>query len=282
MGRYQERDRVRRENREVKSERENREVRRENREVRGERGNQRKRQKKKSHKVYAFFVLLLGCIIIGVTIFLLFYVQRITVSGNEYTTEKEIIETIRSDRFSVNTLYILGKYALGKGEMLPCMDQMKIRMETPWSLRVIVKEKPIVGYIQNGENYYYFDKEGMVVFESSALTEGIPNVEGINVGKVKLYQYLKSDDTRIFEQILETSKEVAKYGLASAKIICEGDEVCLDIGSIRVCLGKSVSAEQIAQIPPILNKLGDRAGILHLENYSETAGTITFEDNQEK
>lgn len=284
MGRYQERDRVRRENREVRSERENREIEseRENREIRGERGNQRKRQKKRSHKIYAFFVLLLGCIIIGVTVFLLFYVQRITVSGNEYTTEEEIIEAVRNDRFSVNTLYILGKYALGKGEILPCMDQMKVRMETPWSLRIIVKEKPIIGYIQNGENYDYFDKEGLIVFESSTLMEGIPCVEGINVGEVKLYQYLKSDDTRIFEQILETSREAAKYELISAKIICEGDEVCLDIGNIRVCLGKSVSAEQIAQIPPILNKLGDRAGILHLENYSESTGTITFEDNQEK
>lgn len=227
--------------------------------------------------MYAFFVLLLGCVIIGVTFFLLFYVQKITVSGNEYTTDQEIIESVRSDRYSVNSLYILGKYALEKGEVLPCLEQMKIRMKAPWSLKVTVKEKPIVGYIRNGENYDYFDKEGMIVFESLTLLEGIPYVEGIDVGEIKLYQYLKSDDTRIFEQILETSKEVAKYGLTSAKIICEGDEICLDIGSIRVCLGKNVSAEQIAQIPPILEKLGDRAGNLHLENYSETAGTITFE-----
>ena len=261
MERYQEREKVRREKREGRSDREN----------------HRKRPKKKSHKVYAFFVLLLGCVIIGVTFFLLFYVQKITVSGNEYTTDQEIIESVRSDRYSVNSLYILGKYALEKGEVLPCLEQMKIRMKAPWSLKVTVKEKPIVRYIRNGENYDYFDKEGMIVFESLTLLEGIPYVEGIDVGEIKLYQYLKSDDTRIFEQILETSKEVAKYGLTSAKIICEGDEICLDIGSIRVCLGKNVSAEQIAQIPPILEKLGDRAGNLHLENYSETAGTITFE-----
>lgn len=237
----------------------------------------KKRRKKKTHKVYAFFVLLLGCIIIVVAVFLLFYVQKITVKGNEYTTEREIIEAVRSDRYSVNTLYILGKYALGKGEVPPCLERMKVRMEAPWSLKVTVEEKPIAGYIQNGEKYAYFDKEGLVVFESAALIEGLPYIEGIDVGEIKLYQHLKSDDTRIFEQILTASKEAAKYELSSAKVICEGDEICLYIGRIRVCLGKNVSAEQIAQIPPILEKLGDREGILHLENYSQMGGTITFE-----
>lgn len=237
----------------------------------------RPRRKKKSHKIYAFFVLFLGCVIIIVAVFLLFYVQKITVKGNEYTTEQEIIEAVRNDRYSVNTLYILGKYALGKGEVPPCLQRMKVRMEAPWSLRVTVEEKPIAGYIQNGEKYAYFDKEGLIVFESAALIEGLPYIEGIDVGEIKLYQRLKSDDTRIFEQILEASKEAAKYELSSAKIVCEGDEICLDIGKIRVCLGKNVSAEQMAQVPPILEKLGEREGILHLENYSEMRGTITFE-----
>lgn len=237
----------------------------------------RPRRKKKSHKIYAFFVLFLGCVIMIVAVFLLFYVQKITVKGNEYTTEHEIIEAVRNDRYSVNTLYILGKYALGKGEVPPCLQRMKVRMEAPWSLRVTVEEKPIAGYIQNGEKYAYFDKEGLIVFESAALIEGLPYIEGIDVGEIKLYQRLKSDDTRIFEQILEASKEAAKYELSSAKIVCEGDEICLDIGKIRVCLGKNVSAEQMAQVPPILEKLGEREGILHLENYSEMRGTITFE-----
>ena len=237
----------------------------------------RPRRKKKSHKIYAFFVLFLGCVIIIVAVFLLFYVQKITVKGNEYTTEQEIIEAVRNDRYSVNTLYILGKYALGKGEVPPCLQRMKVRMEAPWSLRVTVEEKPIAGYIQNGDKYAYFDKEGLIVFESAALIEGLPYIEGIDVGEIKLYQRLKSDDTRIFEQILEASKEAAKYELSSAKIVCEGDEICLDIGKIRVCLGKNVSAEQMAQVPPILEKLGEREGILHLENYSEMKGTITFE-----
>ena len=54
-----------------------------------------------------------------------------------------------------------------------------------------------------------------------------------------------------------------------------GKDICK--GNIRACLGNQVSAEQIAQIRPILKKLGDKTGILHLESYSENNTTITFE-----
>ena len=238
----------------------------------------RRRRKKKSHRIYAFIVLFLGLAIIAAIIFLLFYVQKIEVKGNDYVTEKEIIETVQSDDFSVNALYIWGKYALGKGKTLPCLEQMKVRLKAPWSVKIEVKEKPIVGYIQNGELYDYFDKEGLVVLESSALIEGVPYIEGIGLGEVKLYEHLRSKNTKIFEQILETSREITKHDLKPDRIVCEEDVICLYVGRIRIRLGKNVSAVQIAQIAPILEKIGDKEGTLHLENYSEVQGTITFEE----
>lgn len=247
------------------------------RERSGEGPRRRKRKKKKSHRLYAFVVLVFGIAIIAVAFMLLFYVQKIEVSGNEYTAEDEIIEAVKDDRLSMNSLYILGKYALGKGTVIPCLDQMKVRMKNPWTLKVEVREKPIVGYIQNGEKYGYFDKEGLVVCESSSLMEGLPYIEGIEVGEIRLYRHLKSGDTGIFEQILETSKEVTKYELVTDRIVCEEDNICLYVGNVRICLGESVSSAQIAQIEPILEKLGNQEGTLHLEHYTEMSKTITFE-----
>lgn len=238
----------------------------------------RRRRKKKSHRIYALIVLLLGFAIIAAVLFLLFYVQKIEVKGNNYVTEKEIVDAVQDDELSVNALYILGKYTLGKGKILPSLDQMKVGLKAPWTVTVEVKEKPIVGYIQNGELYDYFDKEGLVVLESSALMEGVPYIEGIGVGEVELYGYLKSKNTKLFEQILETSREITKYELKPDRIVCEEDVICLYIGRIRILLGKTVSAVQIAQIEPILEKIGDKEGTLHLENYSEVQGTITFEE----
>ncbi len=237
----------------------------------------KKRRKKRSHRLYAFVVLLFGFAIIVLAFLLLFHVQKIEVSGNDYLTEEEIIDAVQDDRLSKNSLYILGKYAVGRGTVLPCLDQIKVRMKSPWVLKVEVREKPIVGYIQNGEKYEYFDKEGLVVFESSVLKEGLPYIEGIEVGEIRLYHRLKSGDTRIFEQILETSREVTKYELVTDRIVCEEDNICLYVGNVRICLGESVSSAQIAQIEPILEKLGNQEGTLHLEHYSEMNQTITFE-----
>ena len=92
--------------------------------------------------------------------------------------------------------------------------------------------------------------------------------EGIEVKDIKLYHKLKSDDVGIFEEILETSQEVTKYNLTTDRIVCKDDAIYLYIGNICVNLGENVSSEQIAQIEPIIEKLGDQPGTLHLENYS--------------
>lgn len=245
-----------------------------------ERARKGKRQRKKTHRVYAFFVLLLGAAIIAGLTFVIFYVQKIEVRGNEYVTEQEIVKAVQSDRYSVNTLYILGKYAMGKGEIPPCLERMRVGMKAPWIVKVDVKEKPIVGYIQNDGKYAYFDKEGLVVLESPVLLEGLPYIEGIEVEKIKLYQPLTSDDTQIFEQLLETSKELKKYELTVDRIVCEQNEICLYSGRVRICIGSTVSSKKIAQIRPILEKLGDREGTLHLENYSEMNKSVTFEEGE--
>lgn len=237
----------------------------------------KKAAQRKSHRLYAFVVLLLAAAILILGILILFYVQEIEVSGNEYCTDQQIIDTVKNDKYSVNTLYILGKYALGKGETLPCLDSMKVSLSAPWALKVDVREKPIVGYVESEDSYVYFDQEGMVVCESTTLIEGLPCIEGIDMKDMKLYSQLESEDSKIFEEILEASQEVVKYNLSVDRIVCREDKIYLYIGKVYVNLGNQVSSDQVAQIAPILEKLGDQEGTLHLENYSEMSGTITFD-----
>ena len=49
-------------------------------------------KKKKTHRLYAFVVLLLAAAILALGILILFYVQEIEVSRNEYSTDQEIVE----------------------------------------------------------------------------------------------------------------------------------------------------------------------------------------------
>ena len=237
----------------------------------------RRRRRKKSRRVYAFFVIVLGLAIIVLAALLLFHVQKIEIEGNEYCGDKEIVEAVQSDKFSTNSLYVVGKYLLGKGEKPACLENMKVGIGAPWILKISVEEKPIVGYVYADQDYAYFDKEGLVVKKDSQYLEGIPCVEGIEVKEVALYQRLKSENTQIFEEILETSDELKKNELAMEKIVCQDSRIYLFVGKVCISLGNHVTPEKMAQIPPILEKLGGKEGTLHLESYSGTRETITFD-----
>lgn len=236
-----------------------------------------KNRKKKSHRLYAFFVLTLGIMIIVLSMLLLFHIQKVEVKGNTYCTDTEIVELVKNDKFSNNSLYVLGKYRLGKGKTLPCFENIKVSLKAPWSIRITVKEKQPVGYLVDGKDYVYFDKEGFVVEKGKIPIDGVPLVEGIEVKTMEEYQPLKSDSSRIFEEILKASQELKKQKLASDKIVCKKERIFLYVGNVCVSLGTHVTSEKIAQLPPILEKLEGKSGTLHLENYSEDQETIPFD-----
>ncbi len=237
----------------------------------------RRRRKKKGHRLYALLVIILGLAIIVLAVLLLFHVQKVEIEGNEYCTDGEILEAVQNDRFSGNSLYVIGKYLLGRGESPPCLDSITVGLKTPWTLRVTVKEKVIVGYMYDGQEYAYFDKEGLVVKKAAVYIEGVPCVEGIEVKEINLYKPLESENSQIFEEILEASDELKKDDLSTSKIVCQDSRIYLYIGKVCVSLGNHVTLEKIDQIAPILEKLEGKEGTLHLENYSEGKETITFD-----
>lgn len=239
-----------------------------------------KRKKRRSNKIYIAVVSILGIAIIALAAAVLFRVQTIRAEGNDYCTDRQIKEMVQSDKYSVNSLYILGKYLLGKGEVLPCLDSVKISLTSPWDVKVTVKEKPMIGYLMVDEKCVCFDREGMVVYTGSEPPEGIPRVNGIEVKDTTLYQTIKSENADIFEEILETTQELKKYDLSIKKILCKNGNIYIYIKKACISLGNSVSAEQIAQIQPIMEKIGKKKGTLHLENYSEDQETITFDKGE--
>lgn len=236
----------------------------------------RPKKKKKSHKIYAAIVLTLGIIIICLTILILFYVQRIEIKGNKYCTDKEIAEAIQNDRFSINTLYVLAKYTTGNGEIPVGLDSMEVKLKNPWTISVTVEEKQSVGYIEYRKQRVYFDRDGLVLIQGLAVVKDVPLVEGITFKNIKLHQVLECDDTKVFDEIYQTTQELKKKELTADKIVYINDRMYVYIGKICISLGMDVTQEKIAQINPILKKLENKQGTLHLENYSTGNDTITF------
>ncbi len=236
----------------------------------------RRKKRRKSHRLYALIVIILGIAIIAASIYLLFYVQGIEVKGNDYTEDKVILESVQKDKYSVNSLYLLIKYRFKEYEVPGSLTSIKVGLKNPWTVKIMVKEKPIIGYITEDDNYVFFDKTGTVVLKSRELREGVPGIEGADVGETKLYKPLKIKDEKLLKAILDVAQEVKNYDLQPDRIVCAEDGIELYFGSVRVVLGMNVTTEKMAQITPILAKLEGRAGTLNLRYFEDETNVIAF------
>lgn len=236
----------------------------------------KKRKKRLGVRIYRFFSTFFGIVILFMFLYVFFHIQSVKVVGNNYLADEVIRKTVLSDSYSVNTLYVWGKYLIGKGDTLKNVDSLKVTIAKPWELKVTVKEKEIAGYIESKGEYFYFDQEGMVVYKARKLLEDITKVEGISPNNLSLYDTLDADNKEIFTQVLKATEGIKKYGIVTEKVVYRKDSIYLNHGNQYISLGKQVSEEQLSQIPPILEKLGAQEGTLHLENYAEGSDTITF------
>lgn len=237
----------------------------------------KKKGYKKSHKIYALIVIVLGLAIIALAFFLLFYVQKIEVKGNEYTDSQEIVDFVKEDQFSMNSVYLWYKYTFTDFEMPGNLESMKVSLRAPWTVRVTVKEKKILGYVQTDEQYVYFDKDGVVVKMSEDLLEGIPCIEGLDVSKAELYKPLENGDEKLFQAILDVTKDVKEFELSPDRIVCSDGDIQLYFGQVCVLLGDQITQDKIAQIDPILEKLDGQTGTLHLEHFTKEGDAVTFD-----
>ena len=238
-----------------------------------------KKQKKMGRTIYALTVLILGILIIVMSVLLLFHVQTIEVSGNKYVNSSEIGDSIQKNSRTKNSLYLLGKNLLGKIEYPKAVVSAKIRLKTPWSIKVQVKEKKITAYAVIDDEYVYFDEKGMVLCKSAILMEGIPCVEGISAN-AELYKKLPVEEKRLFSNIDAMLTALDKWKIKPERIVSEGADLTIYIVEVCITLGSGRMEEKVSQLSPVLKKLEGKTGTLDLRHYGEATETITFKEGE--
>lgn len=239
--------------------------------------NGRRRIRKRTIYAIILIIMLLSLLMIG--FLLLFQVKKIEVEGNRYLSNQEIADWMEEDELSTNSVYLMIKYHLLDYTLLPAMEDVKVSMKNPWTMKVTVTEKRIAGYIEFGDDCVYFDKDGIVLAQTTEWWDDVPCIEGLAIDKVTLYEELpvSKENKKVFENLLEMTQSLKKYELTPDRIVCSDNGLYLFFGKVCVVLGDDNFGDKIAQIPPILAKLGEQGGTLHLENYSETNTTISFD-----
>lgn len=239
----------------------------------GQDGRRRKRRSKIKWGIIGILALT-AFIVFGV-----FRVQEIVVTGNKNFSATQIEQAILQDGLCQNTLYFMWKYGdKDKAEAaLPFLSGVEVKMINPVKVEVKVYEKASVGYVRALGKYVYFDRTGVVIENSQKVHDGVPEVTGLTVDKVELYEPLSTTDAEKLANVIKVADLLDKEDLVPDEIrYSTKDELILIFGKLNVLVGDEDSLEEkISDLKSILPTVEDKNGNLSMEN------VVTYRDAPE-
>lgn len=245
----------------------------------------RKRQKKK--RKWPIVLLILFCmagLVLGAGYYILstYTIKNVYVEGNIHYTQEEIQAIVMDGPLGNNSLYLSLKYKKKGIENIPFVDMMDVIILSPDTIKIIVYEKALAGYVAYMDSYMYFDKDGYVVESSQFKTQGVPQITGLQFDYCTLGQKLPVEKEEVFTRIMDLTKLLSKYELYPDRIYFRDyTEITLYFSEVRVALGEGNSLEEkLMVLPTILEKLEGKKGVLRMENYTRNTKTTVFEADE--
>lgn len=237
--------------------------------------------KRKKFGVILLVIAVLAVILLGGGYYIktTYTVSTVYVEGNVHYTEDEIKDIVMSGFLGDNSLYLSLKYRNKGIEGVPFVDTMDVKVLAPDTIKIIVYEKVLTGYVRFMDTYMYFDKDGYVVESSSIRTAGVPQVTGLKFDHVVIGQALPVEDKDIFNEILNVTKLLNKYELKADKLYFNrAGEVTVYFGEVKVALGSESLAmeDKLMLLPELLPSLEGKKGTLQMNTQSEGDGRYTF------
>jgi len=206
-------------------------------------------------------------------------VKNVIVDGNKHYSADEIKAMIMTGYLGDNSLYLSLKYKNKDIEGIPFIETMDVVVQSNDTIKISVYEKALAGYVEYLGRYMYFDNAGVVVEVSKVKTKGIPQVTGLAIDHVVLYEKLPVEDNKIFQNILIITKLLNKYNVLCDKLQFDSNyNVTLGYNRVKVNIGPLENLdEKLMQLPNILPSLEGEKGTLDLQNYTTDRKSITFE-----
>lgn len=224
--------------------------------------------KRKKAGIILLVLLLFGAAVLGAGAYIrtTYAVNTVYVEGNVHYTEDEIKAIVMDGVFGDNSLYLSLKYRNKGIEDVPFVDVMDVEVLEPHTIKIVVYEKVLTGYIRHMDTYLYFDKDGYVVESSGVRTVGVPEITGLQFDHAVVGQQLPVKDKEVFNNILNVTKFLRKYELSSEKIYFNrSGDITVYFGQVKVALGNDAAAleDKLMRLPEILPSLEGKSGTLH-------------------
>lgn len=241
--------------------------------------------KRKKAGIILLVFIILAAVVWGAGYYVMktYTVKQVYVEGNVHYTEEEIKEIVMSGAFGDNSLYLSLKYRNKGVEDVPFVDVMDVKVLAPDTIKIIVYEKVLTGYVKFMDTYMYFDKDGYVVESSGVRTAGVPQIMGLDFGYMVVGRELPVEDRSVFNSILNITRLLNKYELSADKLYFgENGEITVYFGNVKVALGNDMNTigEKLMLLPELLPSLQGQNGTLQMETYIESGGRYIFKPEE--
>ena len=207
-------------------------------------------------------------------------VETVYVEGNQHYSQEEIKGFVMQGPLGDNSLYLSLKYRNKGIENIPFVDVMDVDILSPDTIKIIVYEKALAGYVKYMDTYMYFDKDGYVVECSDVKTEGIPQITGLTFDYMVLEEKLPVEDEAVFVSVMNLTKLLDKYELEADNIFFHSSgEITIYFGEIKAALGDDSSQleNKMMLLPQFLSKLEGKKGTLRMENLTQDRTDVSFQ-----
>ena len=112
-------------------------------------------------------IIALGIIVVllSVVYFLLIHyeVRNVVVEGNKHYSSKEIQDMVMTGYLGDNSLYLSMKYKNKEISDIPFIETMDIIVTSNDTIKIMVYEKSLAGFVEYLGRYMYFDNDGVVI-----------------------------------------------------------------------------------------------------------------------
>lgn len=237
----------------------------------------------KSKRITILLVILL-CIsgsLMAAYVYILnnYKITTVHVDGNIHYTDEEIIDMVMGEPYANNTIFLSLKYHNRGIDDIPFIQTMDVSIESKNSVKIMVYEKAVAGYVAYLGRYMYFDNDGIVVETSEARTEGVPQVTGLSFDRVILYERLPVENEEVFGNVLNITHLLDKYDMPVDKIYFSPEyQVMLLFDEVRVEMGDTADIEEkIMRLSNMLPSLLGQSGTLDMKDFTEETDTFSFE-----
>ena len=225
--------------------------------------------------------LMLLALLAGAAFYVLerYRVETVYVDGNIHYTKEEIMDIVMDGPLGDNSLYLSYRYQNRSITGVPFVAAMDVTVLAPDTIRIMVYEKSLAGYVEYLGQYMYFDRDGTIVESSSVKTVGIPQITGLHFEHVIVGKPLPVENQEIFHEILTVTQTLEKYGLLPERIYFNGkEEMTIYFGDVKVSFGTDKDLdEKIILLQNLMPNLEGRKGTLDIQNYSSNTQVYTFE-----